>query len=230
MSENKKPALAVGQKWRTKGGDICIVTAKSSTLSGAFFNVDLNNLRYCSDGKPWMLEASFHLANYELTELIGVVATLFTPGTQNSASALHTPTSVTDETIKSWAAKTRGHKTTTEADILFAKEAAEWGRMAGVSQERDRCIAVCEALKKPDDAMLSATGPSYNRALGAAQEGIRSDMDPWVNTPKQIKRKALEALNELTAPPAFAEPIEEERLAELRRRIQAGLDLVPTIK
>jgi hypothetical protein len=238
MTETKKPALAVGQKWRMKNGGIVAIHSRSvneDPAEGHLFLVDLHDYKYTHEGcvmKIGLLETDKILEQLELVELIDQpveekkqsapeVRAEF-PATEPPKFPEHWDTRACMDAIT-----TRNRKFMNPTDMARQVSGLAFrdGVEAGIAYERERCIGVCQAMRPPCGRAWASKQADCFDALSIAAENIRSGVDPWAGRPEWVKQKALDALEEAIEHLRGGEPMRPEDLKETYEQIKAGLDL-----
>lgn len=229
----EKPALAIGQKWRTKGGQICTVMTELDRQGGMqTFGVDSNSYAYWSDGKAYTnFSKGQHLEEDELIELIDQPVEEIKHSTFEVRAEF--PATEPPEFPEHWDTRaqasaiiTRTRKFVNPADM--AREVSDLafrdGVDAGIAYERERCIGVCQAMRPPGGRAWTPEQSACFEALSAAAENIRGDVDPWAGRPEQVKQKALEALSDVLELLRCGEAMRPEEVEEFYKQVKAGIE------
>lgn len=238
FSKSEKRALAIGQKWRTKGGQICtVMTVLDRQGDMQTFGVDSNSYAYLSDGKAYTnFSKGQHLEEDELIELIDQpvketkrstfeVRAEF-PATEPPKFPEHWGTQARMDAIITRTRKfNNGDINPTDMAREISDLAFRDGVDAGIAYERERCIGVCQAMRPPGGRAWTSEQSACFEALSAAAEHIRGGVDPWAGRPERVRQKAMEALEEVIEFLRGGEPKRPEDLKETYEQIKAGIEL-----
>jgi hypothetical protein len=248
MPETKKPALAVGQKWRMKNGKVATISGRygddSSEVIQAgvaeLFTVNLHNYKYTNKGSvvktgTTQTDKILPLVFLEQLELVELIQQR-TKEAKQSTFEIRAEFPATDppKFPEHWDTRaqaeaiiTRTRKFVNPTDM--AREVSDLafrdGVVAGIAYERERCIGVCQAMRPPGGRAWTSEQSACFEALSAAAENVRAGTDPWAGRPERVKQKALEALEEAIEHLRGGEPMRPDDLKETYEQIKAGLDL-----